>query len=483
MFVTSRPEAMLAGEIHHAIVLLVCSIPLVTADLKPFDDSILFKITWPTADSLLKNNDLVNQKQDDGKDYESLWVVSADKERYQCLLPKTVSTKKGEEKGEQYRGPTPLTLLKPLFVRTFCSYRLEQYWTYELCHGKRIRQYHEESLINKVSVQEFYLGKYDAQKLDRDEANYLIEYASKQKGGTKKVDTIRVEGLEMPFFAINMSDGTLCDINGMQRSTRVLYVCNEDAKNEVISIEEVSTCEYQAVVLTPFLCKHPDYRFNVASENDILCLARDGAPSQPKSLQQLQEELLQLQSPPSESVHKPDPIMKPTWQSKRVVDSMIVESSSPHDPKLVRDFLSGDHCLSGGTGWWQYEFCYGKKVVQFHEEKGKPRIEILLGMWDKEKHIAWLSEHPRQKPKPGKAPRYISHFYSDGDVCDLTGSKRTVEVRLKCKDVKGHPDSVTLYLLEPKSCEYILGVESPIICSIMENLDENGLQAPATENV
>ena len=32
-----------------------------------------------------------------------------------------------------------------------------------------------------------------------------------------------------------------------------------------------------------------------------------------------------------------------------------------------------------------------------------------------------------------------------------------------------------LFLLEPKTCEYILGVESPLICEILEHADENGL--------
>lgn len=37
------------------------------------------------------------------------------------------------------------------------------------------------------------------------------------------------------------------------------------------------------------------------------------------------------------------------------------------------------------------------------------------------------------------------------------------------------PSSVSLFLLEPKTCEYILGVESPLICDILEYADENGL--------
>ena len=30
------------------------------------------------------------------------------------------------------------------------------------------------------------------------------------------------------------------------------------------------------------------------------------------------------------------------------------------DPEVVKAFLLGDYCLHGGTGWWKYEFCYGK---------------------------------------------------------------------------------------------------------------------------
>lgn len=34
---------------------------------------------------------------------------------------------------------------------------------------------------------------------------------------------------------------------------------------------------------------------------------------------------------------------------------------------------------------------------------------------------------------------------------------------------------MSLYLLEPKTCEYILGVESPIICDILHLVDQDGL--------
>lgn len=56
----------------------------------------------------------------------------------------------------------------------------------------------------------------------------------------------------------------------------------------------------------------------------------------------------------------------------------------------------------------------------------------------------------------------MSHFYGNGDICEETGRARQVEVKLKCKYVEGHPESVALYLLEPKTCQYILVVSSMI---------------------
>jgi len=40
-------------------------------------------------------------------------------------------------------------------------YQLESYWTYELCHGRYIRQYHEEREGKKVKLQEYYLGMWN----------------------------------------------------------------------------------------------------------------------------------------------------------------------------------------------------------------------------------------------------------------------------------------------------------------------------------
>lgn len=49
------------------------------------------------------------------------------------------------------------------------------------------------------------------------------------------------------------------------------------------------------------------------------------------------------------------------------------------------------------------------------------------------------------------------------------------QVKLKCLESGSSPGAVALYLLEPKTCEYILGVESPLICNILSQADDNGL--------
>jgi hypothetical protein len=36
------------------------------------------------------------------------------------------------------------------------------------------------------------------------------------------------------------------------------------------------------------------------------------------------------------------------------------------DREFLEGFFSGRECLPGGTGWWRYEICYGKHVIQFH---------------------------------------------------------------------------------------------------------------------
>jgi len=148
------------------------------------------------------------------------------------------------------------------------------------------------------------------------------------------------------------------------------------------------------------------------------------------------------------------------------------------DPQVVKEFLKGEYCLYGGSGWWKYEFCYGKKVDQYHEEAGGQRTVVRLGEFNEAAHLKWLDEHPTKRPKVKEARKQVSIFYSGGEICDVTGKPRKIEVKMKCKQADS-PSTVSLYLLEPKICEYVLGVESPLVCDILPHVDPSTGLFPA----
>ena len=72
----------------------------------------------------------------------------------------------------------------------------------------------------------------------------------------------------------------------------------------------------------------------------------------------------------------------------------------------------------------------------------------------------------------------VSIFYSGGEICDVTGKPRKIEVKMKCKQADS-PSTVSLYLLEPKIGEYVLGVESPLVCDILPHVDPDTGLFPA----
>lgn len=150
-------------------------------------------------------------------------------------------------------------------------------------------------------------------------------------------------------------------------------------------------------------------------------------------------------------------------------------STSPEDTSIVESFLAGKTCLTGGTGWWKYEFCYGKYVKQFHVDKLGGKTTIMLGTFKEEDHKEYIKNHPEKRPKPKEQRKQIIHFYSEGSMCDKTTKPRQVEVVLKCLENAQSQSAVSLYLLEPTVCNYVLGVESPLICNILDRVDEDGL--------
>ncbi|NXX72828.1 ERLEC protein, partial [Spizella passerina] len=77
-----------------------------------------------------------------------------------------------------------------------------------------------------------------------------------------QIPTKNIEGQMTPYYPVELGNGTPCSLRqNLPRSSTVMYICHPEAKHEILSVAEVTTCEYEVVILTPLLCNHPKYRY------------------------------------------------------------------------------------------------------------------------------------------------------------------------------------------------------------------------------
>lgn len=414
-----------------------------------FNDQLLHEINWHDSSASFRKGHELKEK---------IYLTTNDNERYQCILPKVDHDGKNFD-SERSEGASPETLLSEVLngETKKCSYRLEPFWTYELCHGEKVSQYHEEKdAEDGVKRTEYLLGK-----LSKKEVKDLLDKPQTSKDGKSSVPFRKIDNKATPYYSVVMDNGSLCELNNKPRKTTVLYICHPTSSNEIMSIKEVTTCEYEVIVLTPTLCSNPAYLIKATPTHNIDCHALSGSPRYPVSLERHEKDeitrkfVINIPKTPD----KPNPTPKP--------DSTVIKPSN--DITINNKFLRGEYCLIGGSGWWQYEFCHGRHVLQFHEEYGRPKTIIKLGFWDEEKHLEYMKSN---KLKP-KGKKYVLHFYSGGEKCDVTGLPREARVKLICKEGSGQ--QLSIYMTEDELCKYTVGVESPILCPLIANADENGL--------
>ena len=94
------------------------------------------------SDNLKLKNPHASESEEE--EFDTIPMLTRHGEKYVCTIPRTDGKDKEKDSKNSYEGQTALALLEPLFVSQSCAYRLEHYWTYELCHGRFLRQYHEE---------------------------------------------------------------------------------------------------------------------------------------------------------------------------------------------------------------------------------------------------------------------------------------------------------------------------------------------------
>jgi endoplasmic reticulum lectin 1 len=330
-------------------------------------------------------------------------------------------------------------------------------------------------------------------------------------------------GEKIAMFGVKYTDGTPCEVlTDTNREITVFYACDENGNDNIASFEEISSCIYEMIVVTKWICSHPAYKIPEKTQQSISCFSVDDSPVRPESLvdieleqntQKLEENKIKMTNRQGETIivhyktiddnndqDTDDETLNPRDlnfqfiqteqqmqqpQQQQQSQELTTNQPQPHtigdeaQKEMINAFLSGSECLTGGgAGWWKYEVCLFKHVIQFHQDdKTKKRTVILLGEWNNENHVEWLNKNPGKRPFKDKHLRQtVSHLYTNGDFCELTNKKRIVEVKFKCIVTKEKSHAISLYLVEHSTCEYLLAIESPWLCDFVNTVDEvNGL--------
>jgi hypothetical protein len=157
--------------------------------------------------------------------------------------------------------------------------------------------------------------------------------------------------------------------------------------------------------------------------------------------------------------------------------SGLAEPSVPKSVGSVASFLGSlrTQCMRHIDGWWTYEFCFGKHVRQYHAtQAGKVEAEYFLGrlidpqLGDVAAHsldmdaAALLRELESIGVENADIP-YYSETYQFGTACDI-GEKAARRVELRWSCAVGASASSIRSIKEPSSCQYILEIDSPLLC-------------------
>ncbi|CAJ0924215.1 17424_t:CDS:2 [Entrophospora sp. SA101] len=170
-----------------------------------------------------------------------------------------------------------LELLEPL--KKNCLYYINGWWTYEYCHMRHVRQFHQiiqaggNQVVEDESSESFFLGKYDPRHAtlpspsDNDDDNNNFGEKKRTLGTDLQV------GGGKKYLVQRWSDGTKCDLTGNPRRVEIQFHCNLQSRDYIAVITEMYTCHYLVIVHTSLLCTDPAFHNTSFSKiNPIECI-------------------------------------------------------------------------------------------------------------------------------------------------------------------------------------------------------------------
>ena len=150
-------------------------------------------------------------------------------------------------------------------------------------------------------------------------------------------------------------------------------------------------------------------------------------------------------------------------QDKNLLENTLVDTLD-EAVHLLSDVLDG-YCILYRNGFWTYRYCPGNEIVQLHNDSSDPQtLSYILG---------------RAKPELDRREfqllynelgYYVSEIVGMGDICDVTGAHRLVEVQYVCGETHGIAN--IQWIRETKICQYEMQISVPELCNL-ELLSKN----------
>jgi len=135
----------------------------------------------------------------------------------------------------------------------------------------------------------------------------------------------------------------------------------------------------------------------------------------------------------------------------KIKSSLKSEDQEIDKTKSIDSYLLplAGKCLYKMEHWWNYEFCFGKHVKQYHIPQQGEIIQYFLGLYKE------------GETKFSLYPNYVSETYKSGTICDLTGKPRQIEIRYRCVN---EVNFISQWK-ETSSCHYVLYIDTYLLCS------------------
>ncbi|CBH14482.1 hypothetical protein, conserved [Trypanosoma brucei gambiense DAL972] len=149
-------------------------------------------------------------------------------------------------------------------VQSGCISWKTGYWTYEVCPGRWIRQFHKDG---NVIVDENFLGvqhrwhladEIGSKRLRyRDGIHTIPERLNASGAPINNTEATYTCSKDVSVSNVQVdvlySHGTMCG-RGYRRSSQLHLVCNEDVKKADVKLKELELCKYDITVVASTVC-------------------------------------------------------------------------------------------------------------------------------------------------------------------------------------------------------------------------------------